>query len=300
MNTPRASSQWERINDTSLRNAEDLPLEDFKSAAANHKIAIWDPAKNGLRYLKELIFNLCASLTPREWAMLRATRNRHIGTPYAIRFDGELVCLDYLQAIFEVGSMERCVDLDEATVLEIGAGYGRTCHTLLSNHRIAEYCIVDLANALTLARRYLKEVLPGPLFSTIRFVPVEEFGDLGTKRFDLCLNIDSFAEMDAETVHEYLKYIREHCRYFFTKNPVGKYLDKSLDGHRDGEEAVRLALKSGILKDIIDIYDNEQVRQQAIKFITAYTPGEAWSCIENGPGRPWSFYWQACYISEKR
>lgn len=299
MTKPSPSSQWQRINETSLQDAASLSLETFKSAAANHKLAIWDPAKNGVRFLKELIFNLCEHLTPRQWELLRAVGNRDVGAPYAITYDGELVCLDYLQAVFEVGFMERHFRFADAAVLEIGAGYGRTAHTLLANHAIAEYVIVDLDKALVLAKRYLERVLPAAAFARLRFVPVEEFDSLDAKSFDCCLNIDSFAEMDAEIVHFYLDYIRSHCAGFFSKNPVGKYLDKSLDGHHDGAEAVRLALKSGILRDIIDIYDNAAVRKQALKFVEAYAPGPEWRCVDQGGGRPWSFYWQAAYVREK-
>jgi hypothetical protein len=49
---------------------------------------------------------------------------------------------------------------------------------------------------------------------------VEEFDSLDAKSFDCCLNIDSFAEMDAEIVHFYLDYIRSHCAGFSLKNPV--------------------------------------------------------------------------------
>jgi hypothetical protein len=37
---------------------------------------------------------------------------------------GELVCMNYLQAVFELDVMARHVALDGATVVEIGAGYG--------------------------------------------------------------------------------------------------------------------------------------------------------------------------------
>ena len=42
------------------------------------------------------------------------------------------------------------------SVLEIGAGYGRTCHGLLSNLHINEYTIIDLENMLEHSKEYLK------------------------------------------------------------------------------------------------------------------------------------------------
>jgi len=269
-------------------------VETFKSGAANHRLAIWDPARNGVRFLKELIFNLCGQLSEREWRLLQAIGNRHVGAPYAITYNGELVCLDYLQAVFEIGFMERHAPLAGAKILEVGAGYGRTCHAMLCNHDVAEYCIIDLGNALALARRYLATVLPPEFFARIRFLPIEEYESLQAERFDLCLNIDSFAEMEAETVRLYLAYIDGHCSNFFTKNPVGKYQDNSLESHCDSE-AKRLAMQSGILRDVLDIYNTAEVYAQSRKFIEAYAPGPRWTCVGEGGGRPWSFYWQACY-----
>jgi hypothetical protein len=118
---------------------------------------------------------------------------------------------------------------------------------------------------------------------------------LEATRFDLCINVNSLAEMTAETVRNYLEMIAEKCRFFYVNNPVGKYLDKSLDGHSQGSDVVKMALSTGPLLDIIDVFDNRAVEARKDAFIDAYRPGDRWVCVADGWAFPWSYYWQALY-----
>ena len=293
------SEQWERINRIHFTDEAICDLQCFKSNAVNHKLAVWDPRTNGVRYLKELAHNLCTSLSNEEWALLDNIEGRELGNPYSVTFNGRKVCMDYLQAIFEIRFISRNLLLDEAHILEIGAGYGRTCHALLSNYRIASYSIVDLDKALQLSRCYLSAVLNPERFEKLRFIAAEDFESLHHSRFSLAINIDSFSEMPEETVHTYLSFIRERCDSLYVKNPVGKYADPDFHIHSETNESVQLALTSGVLRDIIDIYDNEAVACQKKKFIDAYRPGKDWNVVEESWARPWSFYWQALYRNKE-
>ncbi|GAA0532587.1 hypothetical protein GCM10011581_17220 [Saccharopolyspora subtropica] len=290
------SALWEHYNRTHVTGEPVTDLAGFKSSAPNFKLALWDPRPNGVRYLKALIYNLAEQLSPAAFDALRRISNRDVGDPITVRVGGETVCLDYLQAVLELEYISGHVDLDGAEVLEIGAGYGRTCHAVLSNHDIAAYHIVDLDNSLTLARAYLQAVLPEDQFAKVRFVRNEDVEEaFATARFDLCVNIDSFAEMDADTVLEYLALIDRTCRYCYVKNPVGKYLDKSLDSHSQGAELVSMALSTGLLRDVLDIHDSAEVAEHATRFVAAYRPGPRWTDVADSRARPWSYYWQALY-----
>ena len=289
------SPLWTYINQTQITKEKILDLTNFKSTEVNFKIALWNPQMNGMRYLKTLIYNLCAQLTSDAWIRLRRIHNREIGNPITVKYDGELVCMDYLQAVFELEFMTNQIHLDGTSILEIGAGYGRTCHAILSNCEVAAYYVVDLENCLELTRRYLNTVLDKEQFEKVHFVTIGDVDRLGATHFDLCVNIDSFAEMDGETVKSYLTFIDKRCHYFYVKNPVGKYLDKSLDNESQGNEIAALALNTGLLREIIDIHDNRVVAIQADKFVAAYRPSESWTCLANDWAGPWSYYWQAVY-----
>ncbi|MFV2109785.1 putative sugar O-methyltransferase [Micromonospora sp. LOL_015] len=292
------SPLWERYNNTQVTKEAVADLAGFKSGEVNYKLALWDPRVNGVRYLKTLIFNLAAGLSPANWARLRRIPNRHVGDPFSITYEGEEVCMDYLQAVLELEFIENRLALAGASILEIGAGYGRTCHALMSNCDISAYHIVDLENSLDLARRYLGVVLMPEQLNRIHFHGVDQAeadGALRKLRFDLAINIDSFAEMTPETVRAYLDLIATHAGHLYVNNPVGKYLDKSLDGHSQGDAVVALALRTGLLQDIVDIHDNRAVAAQAQKFIDVYSPACDWTLLADARTVPWTFYWQALY-----
>jgi hypothetical protein len=198
-------------------------------------------------------------------------------------------------SIFELSFILKNLQLGGASILEIGAGYGRTCHAIISNRDIKSYYIIDLENCLQLSRRYLKKVLPEKNYRKISFIRETNLATLADTRFDLCINIDSFAEMNKDVVGKYLSFIKQRCNFLYVKNPVGKYFDKSLDDHSQGNQVVELALNQGVLKDVIDIHNNVEVKKQTEKFLKAYSPGKGWECLNNSWAKPWSYYWQAIY-----
>ncbi len=283
--------------DAHHRGRESRPVR-FQIGDVNFKLGLWDPGTNGVRYLKSLIYNLAERLDEADWARLHRIRNRRTGRPIEVRTHGEPVCMDYLQAVLELGFMSRHVVLDGAAVLEVGVGFGRTCHAVLANHDVAEYCIVDLDNSLELARAHLRQALDDEDFMKVRLMRAADLEQaLGESRFDLCVNIDSFAEMDPDIVRDYLRFIAGHCRHLYVKNPVGKYFDPSLDGHAGGRELVAMALSTGLLRDVIDIHDSDAVREQSTAFVSAYRPA-GWARIADAWAPPWSYYWQALYRAD--
>jgi len=293
---PQVNELWKYIGDNEV-NAEQIgDLAEFKRSPMIYRLTYFDVRTNGVRYLKTLIYNLAGRLGPESWDRLRRIKGRELGRPYSVTYDGEPVCLDYLRAVSDLEFMERNIDLDGGRILEIGAGYGRTCHTLMSNKDIVSYVIIDLPTTLALSRKYLRAVLPEEQFHKIEFIPMDRIEEsLGAGEFDLCINIDSLAEMSVETFGYYLALIAGRCRHFYTNNPVGKYMDKSLDGHARGEEAVARALDAGPLVDVIDIHDNRAVREQARRFVVAYCPDADWRCVADDWAPPFTWYWQALF-----
>ena len=105
--------------------------------------------------------------------------------------------------------------------MEIGAGFGRTCHTLLTLcPAIEEYIIVDLEPMLRLSRAYLQRVVPR---ANIRFISNSDEKALETLNADLAINIDSFQEMPPAVIAFYMTQVVQRAVRFYCKNPVGKY-----------------------------------------------------------------------------
>ncbi len=281
-------------------------LRRFRSHGANHKLALFNPARNGVRYLRTLIYHLASSLSEAGWQRLRNTSNRNlIGEPITVTCNGEAVCLDYLQAVLELEFIAAHLTADKpATVIEIGAGYGRTSHVLACNCDLAAYWIVDLPGCLSLSQQYLGLVLPPDIFGRFHFVPASELPRIRDLQFDLAINIDSFAEMGRDTVRCYLDCIERQCRLLYVKNPVCNNLERPADPtlgtigrlRRFLYNLLARRLTSGfVLADEIDIFNGALVREQASAFVDAYRPTNAWRCLGHAPAPPWVHYWQALY-----
>lgn len=295
-NYPYSSALWDHINKSYITEDHLKDLTCFKSSIVNYKISFWNPHTNGIRYLKTLIFNLCTTMTEKNWRKIKQIKNRDVGNPITVKYDNEDICLDYIQALYEMQFIEEnlLINLSGRRILEIGAGYGRTCHAILSNHDVESYYIIDLENCLTLSNIYLQKVLDPDMYQKVHFVLASDIDKIEDVFFDLCINIDSFAEIDPIVVKYYLRYIDQHTDFFYVKNPVGKYQDPTITELHNKEE-IKLALCTGLLRDIIDINDNVAVKLQSGEFVKVYAPDTRWQCIANAWSPPWSYYWQALY-----
>jgi putative sugar O-methyltransferase len=75
------------------------------------------------------------------------------GNPMPVHFGGHLVSQDLANTSLEMNFM-RANSPGPRRVIEVGAGYGRTAHALLSLFPDLEYIIVDVEPALSVAKWY--------------------------------------------------------------------------------------------------------------------------------------------------
>ena len=286
-------------------------LRHFRSRGANSVIAQFDPSSNGPRYLRMLVYSLASTFSEANEQRLRNISNRNLlGEPITVTHNGEAVCLDYLQAVLELAFIdEHMVTNEPLTVLEIGAGYGRTAHAIACNRPLAAYWIIDLPGCLSLSKQYLKQVLPPDLFNRFHFVPVSEIQKIKNHHFDLAVNIDSFAEMSRDTVRCYLDVIDQQCRHLYVKNPVCNNLARPADptlgviGRTKrylGNMLCRRLTNNFLLADEIDIFDESMVRERVPAFVASYCPGATWSCLGQASAPPWIHYRQAMYRKQMK
>jgi len=288
------NEQWKHINKNIIASPNQIDLETFRSGAVNSKISTWDPAANGVRYMKTCVYLSAQGFDSRRWAILDRITNRLLGAPHVVTIGERPVCLDYLMAVDEVAFL-----IDETknirSVVEIGAGFGRTSHALLCNiETIESYTIIDLPNCLELSRRYLRAVLSDEQFAKIRFVLNTECGDV-QDRFDLAINIDSMAEMDASVVDAYFAWIDSRCRLFYSKNPLGKYRADSAGAIVNDQHALGAAMLSGKLRCVVDMFNSSELDAQVPNFYQAYAPGPNWRLTKGGSTIPWAFHHQAIF-----
>jgi putative sugar O-methyltransferase len=125
-----------------------------------------------------------------------------LGAPYPVHWRNRLISQDLANSALEVSGIHRSRGgRPPQSILEVGAGYGRTAYALLGAYPEARYTIVDIDPALTISRWYLTQ-----LFSPerLRFVRPSEAESLPTGSFDLALSISSLAEMRPAQVEGYL------------------------------------------------------------------------------------------------
>ena len=90
-----------------IQKAIAADYDHFKSNAANFKISIFNPQKNGYKYLKTLIYQLCRNLSENNFRRLTRIKNRNRCNPISVTYRGEQICMDYLQAVYEIEFMQQ-------------------------------------------------------------------------------------------------------------------------------------------------------------------------------------------------
>ncbi len=286
----RPSKFWEVVNENNL-SMEMIAekISEFKRSSVNYNISLHDPASQGVRYLWTVIYLMAKGMTDGMFDKLKRIKGRAVGQPISIIYNDEIVCLDYAQAIYELDFIEQYVKMDGMDILEVGAGYGRTCHAIISNYDIKSYTIADLDGCIALSHRYLREVLTEEQFDKITFLRVEQ-EELNSD-FDLCLCIDAFSELDEGQAKHYVEYVNAHCRYFYLKTQLCRYNVNYFD-NKDNETKT-IYLNKGF--DRISTSNNREVEGQVLKFLELYSPGPDWGGLGNSNAKPYMQYWQGMW-----
>jgi putative sugar O-methyltransferase len=172
-----------------------------------------------------------------------------LGKPIAVRCRGRRVSEDLANSLNEYASIAEHVPahrMAQATVLEIGAGYGRFADLVLRAHDDTRVVIVDIPPALALSEAYLTachphsathrfrrgmpiaELARSVAASRLAFLTPNQFAELDPIGADVAVNVSSLHEMRTDQVAEYLRLVDGHAGggFFYTKqwaswrNPV--------------------------------------------------------------------------------
>lgn len=126
-----------------------------------------------------------------------------LGNPPPITLEGEPISQDLANTALEVAAIRRSLGGKEPTsILEIGAGYGRTAYGLLGVFPGAHYTIIDVEPAISLSRWYLSALYPG---RKLTFLLPEEATPENLGQVDLAISISSLQEMTRDQVNNYLQ-----------------------------------------------------------------------------------------------
>jgi hypothetical protein len=284
------SALWDSILDEKFRNP--VEVDSFKcDNGQNSRITQYCVNTHGVFFLKTILFQMVNQINHDDLELLRNIPNREIGGGHEIVFRGLRIDLDYLLALEEILFLKKHL-LKTRSILEIGAGYGRTCHSILSLFpNIEQYEIVDLPEMLSLSKTYLQKVSTRNNLNKIKLVSVENFNE---KYFDLIVNIDSMQEMDCETTKNYLNYIDFFGKSFYSKNTVGKF-EPELCGFEPSDSSC-LAMSSGLLTNTVNIFCPEELKKAQKNFLIQFSPGKDWFVSKHAETIPWSHYYQSLFI----
>ena len=125
-----------------------------------------------------------------------------LGDPLPVRFGGRLVSQDLANCALETAAILRGqAGRTPTSVVEVGAGYGRTAYTLLSLFPNMEYTVIDIDPAIRISEHYLTQLFPG---RNLRFLTPDRVDEIDNNSISLAVSISSLQEMRREQVLEYL------------------------------------------------------------------------------------------------
>ncbi len=218
------TKQWRIISNVFRLMLRGFGLKNFKSTFGRF-LAAYEP--HNPRYFEALHHVYWSALEKRDkWNLLPTLEEPGLGQNDTVLVRGRRVSMDLLQSVDE---LYRIVEVmgwnqnDKVTLAEIGAGYGRFAHVVLSAMPNARFYVFDLPESLLLAQYYLTQLHPNetallyPESSTasretwrnarIAFGLPHQLKTLERGSVDLVANIYSFMEMAPKQVATYFDLI---------------------------------------------------------------------------------------------
>jgi putative sugar O-methyltransferase len=297
--TLEVSNLWKSLCAEQFANTDDAFLETFRRpGGANNRLAAWDPLDKTSRYFKFLLYTAAERQPPRFFELYRALGNVELGQPVDVKLRSCAINIDYFLSIDEFLFLESAMDVQSVrSIVEIGAGFGRTCHTLLAlcdGGKLKQYTIIDLPQILALSRRALAKLVPEH-FSKVRFIDATEESSWKELSADLAINIDSFQEMPPSTIDSYMRRVISNCGFFYVKNPIAKYDPQTIGLDGVDKEKLQDVLSLGYCREVIDIFDDAMLASTRPAYLEAYRPAGDWRLIADRPAEMFPYYHHAVY-----
>jgi len=150
-----------------------------------------------------------------------------------ININGHKISQDKVNSILDYNNINDFSSLsNKKSILEIGAGSGRTSQAILTFNDNTKYTICDIPPALYLSYDRLKKVFKnkkiGLLYNLneneinnqinnydISFIMPHQLDSIKSMKYDLTIGINCFHEMDKETIRKYFFNINNISKLFY-------------------------------------------------------------------------------------
>ena len=279
----QAPSLWKQV--APLVGAAAVDLTTFRRpGGANSRLAHWEPAEPTLRWFKSYLQLAAESAPHKHLEHLGRIGPLDIGSPVSVRVQCQTpgpgqtaealdVNLDYLLAIEEFSFVEEALRVETLrTIVELGAGFGRTCHVLLELlPNLEHYYIVDLPETLSLSKAYLSAALPSALFHKIEFVRADDQAAF-PGQVDLFFQIDGLQEMPPDEIDHLYRALVCRAQDVYVCNPIGKYEPEIAGVLGVNPEGRAAAMRMGRCRSLVDPWDEVSLHSARAHFVDAYRP----------------------------
>jgi putative sugar O-methyltransferase len=301
MNTPKTRSElWTNITSSLFSKIDDVFIGTFRApGGANSRLAAWDPFDKSMRYYKFLLFNIARNKSELFFEAYSKLQNTLIGNPVSVKVNGCEIDIDYLFSVEEFLFLNNSLNTGNIKkVVEIGAGFGRTCHGLLTlSNIIEEYSIIDLPEVLELSSAYLKKAIPEH-FDKIKFIKNIDDSSINNLQPDLVINIDSFQEMPPEVIDNYMLKVISKSKMFYCKNPIGKYEPENVGLPKLKPDQLLDVYSLGYCQNIYDLFNENILIEARKKYCISYLPTGDWKLIADEPVEIFPYLQNALYYKD--
>lgn len=215
---PQIAALEEILSDMEIDACRNLALAEQDDLDVNI------PDQFSYRYFVHLLWLYARKLDVNK--NLERVTEPEIGNPYKVHQGRQIISQDLANSMIEYYSMAEVLDFKECNrILEIGAGYGRNAHVVMSLHPQVRYFFVDVPPSLYVAQKYLTMLFPDrPAFPVQDFESFSEVREAIEKAslvfllphqlkfmpddfFDLSISISNLGEMTKLQIAEYASLI---------------------------------------------------------------------------------------------
>jgi len=218
---------WNKISENNIQ----LSVDFFKkqngfslSQSANHNL---------------ILLLLYENIKSREvFKYFNKIRKDKINNKPFLTINGNKITQDDLNSLLEFEKIEELLlnlKNKKNTFLEIGAGAGRTAHTILSIKNDIKYVIADIPPAINISYNNLKASFPNKKIANsfnlnekndlinalnsndILFIFPHQINSFPRKTFDMSIAIDCLHEMKKETINKYMNSFEQVSQLLYFK-----------------------------------------------------------------------------------
>jgi len=216
-----------------IQNDKITIVYDKDELIKKHKFCLEDESKE---YNKSnlILLNFLVNNGYQEY--LDKMEEPNFGNPIFFNYKNKKYSFALMNSILEIDTLNRYIDFNKLdSILEIGAGSGRFCSSLLQAKKNLNYTIVDIPPTLFVSQSNLSNIFKNKkifnyrkfnnfreiekefISSDIRFLLPEQLKLIPNKSFDLSIATDCLHEFNKNQVDRYFDEFNRLSNFFYFK-----------------------------------------------------------------------------------